>query len=95
MEILCNSVPESNARLPVLMSSFIARAASLFVHTGECISVVSIINSLCIMIDESLFPVVADQLIKKPFLDMKSIPLYPALINSPVAEVCHSVNTIF
>lgn len=40
MEILCNSVPESNARLPVLMSSFIARAASLFVHTGECISVI-------------------------------------------------------
>ena len=34
MEILCNSVPDSNARLPVLMSSFIARAASLFVHTG-------------------------------------------------------------
>ena len=78
------------------MSSFIARAASLFVHTGECImQCYSIINNLCIMIDESLFPVVADQLIKKPFLDMKSIPLYPALINSPVAEVCHSVNTIF
>ena len=34
MEILCNSVPEVNARLSVLTSSFFARAVSLFVHTG-------------------------------------------------------------
>ena len=94
MEILCNSIAVGNARLPVLMSSFIARVVFLFVHTGKCISVV-INDNLCMMIDESLFPVVAEHLIKKNFLDKKNIQLYLALINSPVFKVCHQVNTVF
>ncbi|XP_019850341.1 PREDICTED: uncharacterized protein LOC109581046 [Amphimedon queenslandica] len=69
MEILCNSVPEVNARLSVLTSSFFAKAVSLFVHT-----------------EEPMFPMVADYMIKKPFLDSKDIPLYSALVHTTKDE---------
>lgn len=50
MEILCNSVPEVNARLSVHTSAFFAKAVSLFVHTGKYIFVYNeCIFILCIL----------------------------------------------